>query len=361
MDCARQLRGKARFAIISVAVIAVLTLFPRRAIARGLPVTLILLAAIAHAGAAEHVKIGVVRSLGGAPVFVAKEKGFFAAEDLDAEIVFFDAAQPIAVAATSGDIDFGTTGMTAAFFSLAGQGALKLIGAGTWEHPGFQSIGFLVSSQAYAAGLKSFKDLGGRSVAITQLGTPLHYNLGRVIEKYGVDLKTVRVLALQSNPNVASALSGGQADAAVQTAANAYPLVQRGDARMLGWVGDELPPGQSEGTFTSTKIANERPETVKHFLNAMRKAERTWDEAFANAQGKREDQATAPEMIALAAKVLGQPIEIIKLGIAYYDPQSRVSPTDVRRVVDWYKSQNMLKGDIDVDALIDKRYANLAP
>lgn len=311
--------------------------------------------------AAEHIKIGVVRSLGGAPVFIAKEKGFFEAEGLDAELLLFDAAQPIAVAATSGDIDFGTTGMTAALFTLAAQGALKLIGAGTWEHPGFQSIGFLVSNQAYAAGVKSFKDLGGRSVAITQLGTPLHYNLARVLEKYGVDLKTVRVLALQSNPNVGSALTGGQADAAVQTAANAYPLVQRGDARMLGWVGDELPPGQSEGTFTSTKVANERPETVKRFLNALRKGERTWDEAFTDANGKRQDQATAPEMIAIAGKAIGQPPEIVKLGIAFYDPQSKISVSDVRRIVEWYKSQGMLKGEIDVNALIDRRYAIVAP
>jgi NitT/TauT family transport system substrate-binding protein len=323
-------------------------------------VAMLFLAPIERPAAAEHIKIGVVRSLGGAPVFIAKEKGFFDAEGLDAELVLFDAAQPIAVAATSGDIDFGTTGMTAAFFTLASQGVLKLIGAGTWEHPGFQSIGFLVSNQAYAAGLKSFKDIGGRSAAITQLGTPLHYNLGRVVEKYGVDLKTVRVLALQSNSNVASALTGGQADVAVQTAANAYPLVQRGDARMLGWVGDELPPGQSEGTFTATKLANERPETVKHFLTAIRKGERTWDEAFTDASGKRQDQATAPEMIAIAAKVLGQPPEIVKLGIAYYDPQSRISLSDVRRIVDWYKAQNMLKGDINVDALVDTRYAILA-
>lgn len=313
------------------------------------------------ARAAEHIKIGVVRSLGGAPIFVAKEKGFFAAEGLDAEVVLFDSAQPIAVAATSGDIDFGTTGLTAAFFTLASQGALKIIGAGTWEYPGFQSIGFIVAKNAYDAGVHSFKDLAGRSVAITQLGTPLHYNLARVLEKYQIDLKSVRVLALQSNPNVASALAGGQADAAVQTAANAFPLVQRGDARMLGWVGDELPSGMSEGTFTSTKIANERPEAVKHFLNALRRAESAWDDAFADAKGHRADQAAAPEFVAIAAKALGQPPEIIKLGIAYYDRQSRVSASDIRRVIDWYRSQNMLKTDIDIDALIDPRYALRAP
>lgn len=311
--------------------------------------------------AAEHVKIGVVRSLGGAPVFVAKEKGFFAAEGLDAEIVLFDSAQPISVAATSGDVDFGITGMTAAFFTLASQGALKLIGAGTWEHPGFQSIGFIVSKQAFAAGVASFKDLGGRSVAITQLGTPLHYDLGRVVAKYGIDLKTVRVLAMQSNPNVASALTGGQADAAVQTAANAYALVQRGDARMLGWVGDELPAGQSEGTFTATKMANERPEAVKHFLAALRHGERAWDDAFTDASGKRADQAAAPEMIAIAAKALNQQPEIIKLGIAYYDPEARIALSDVREMIDWYKAQGMLKAEVDLNTLVDKRYAIMAP
>lgn len=315
----------------------------------------------APALAADLIKIGVVRSLGGAPVFVAEEKGLFAAAGLDAKIVLFDSAQPIAVAATSGDIDFGITGMTAAFFTLASQGALKIIGAGTWEHPGFQSIGFLVSMQAFNAGVRSLRDLGGHSVAITQLGTPLHYSLARVLDKYGIDLKTVRVLALQSNPNVASALSGGQADAAVQTAANAFPLVQRGDAKMLGWVGDELPPGQSEGTFTSTKVANERPGAVKHFLVALRQAETLWDEAFADAAGKRQDQASAPEMVAIAAKALSQPPDTVKLGIAYYDPQARVSLADIQRVIDWYRSQNMLKGALNAADVVDRRYAIAVP
>ncbi len=311
--------------------------------------------------AAEHIKIGVVRSLGGAPILVAHDRGFFKAEGLDDEIIFFDSAQPIAVAATSGDIDFGTTGMTAAFFTLANQGALKMIGAGTWEHAGFQSIGFIISKQADAGGVRSFKDLKGRSVAITQTGTPLHYNLARVLEKYGVDLKDVRVLALQSNPNVASALSGGQADGAVQTAANAYALVNKGDAKILGWVGDELPGGQSEATFTPTKVANERPDTVKHFLAALRHADKVWDDAFVGPDGKRGDQAGAADLIALAAAALQQPIEVVKPGIAYYDPQARASLSDTQRVIDWYEAQGMIKGHIDAASLIDTRYAIVAP
>ncbi|HEY1505312.1 MAG TPA: ABC transporter substrate-binding protein, partial [Stellaceae bacterium] len=191
--------------------------------------------------AADHIRIGVVHSLGPAPVFVAAGKDYFAEQGLDAELVFFESAQPIAIAAASGDVDFGCTGMTAAFLTLTAQGALKIVGAGTWEHAGFQSIGFLISNQAYDAGLKGFKDFGGHSVAITQRGSPLDHDLGRVLEKYDVPLPSIRILPLQSNQNVASALIGGQADAAVQTAANAYALVNKGQAHLLGWVSDELP------------------------------------------------------------------------------------------------------------------------
>jgi NitT/TauT family transport system substrate-binding protein len=274
-----------------------------RAISHGVAVAMMaMMLGLGASGATamDHIKIGVVSSLGSAPFYVALAKGFFTAEGLDAELVPFESAQPVAVAVTSGDIDFGSTGMTIALFTLANQGALRIIGAGTWERPGFQGLGFIASNQAYAAGVKSFADLGGHSVAITQIGTALHYSLGIVLAKHGVDLKNVRVLALQSNPNVASAIIGGQADAAVLSAANIYALLNKDNAKLLGWLNDEFPHGQGDGTFTSAKDANERPDTVKHFLAAFRRAERSWDAAFLDAAGRRADQPSAPEMIAIA-------------------------------------------------------------
>ncbi len=315
----------------------------------------------AAATANDHVKIGIVSSLGSAPIFVAVEKGYFKDEGLEVEFVPFQSAQPVAVAAASGDIDFGSTGLTMAFFTLANQGALKLIGAGTWEHAGFYGLGFIASNQAFAAGVKSFEDLGGHSVAITQVGTALHYNLGIVLAKHGVDLKTVRVLPLQSNPNIASAIMGGQADAAVLSAANVLALVDKGNAHLLGWLADEFSYGQGDGTFTSTKVANERPDAVRHFLAAFRKGERSWDEAFLDADGKRANQATAPEMIAIAAHYLSQPLAVIELGVPYFDPLARVSVPDIQRALDWYEAQGMLKTHIDAENFIDRRYAIEAP
>jgi NitT/TauT family transport system substrate-binding protein len=313
------------------------------------------------ATAAEHIKIGVVRSNGGIPAIIAKEKGYFAAHGVEAELVFFESAQPISVAVASGDCEFGSTGITAAFYNLAAQGALKIIAAGTWDKRGFQSVGMIVSNQAYAAGLHSFKDLGGHSVAITQRGSPLELFVVETAQVFNIDPTTIKFLALQSNGVVASAIAGNQADAAVQTAAPAYAIVERGEAKPLGWFSDVLSGRQGEAVFTSTKVANERPEAVRGFLAGLRQAMVYWDTAFVDAAGNRQNGPTAPEAIAIIAKELNQRESVIRAGIAYYDPQARISMKDMAASLAWYKSQNMVKPNVELAPMVDRRYAIEAP
>src|ERR1700704_4180992 len=79
-------------------------------------------AATAQADEPMKARIGVLRLSSSAPVFIAQDKGYFREAGLDVELKFFDAAQPIAVATTSGDVDFGITAFTAGLYNLAGKG-----------------------------------------------------------------------------------------------------------------------------------------------------------------------------------------------------------------------------------------------
>jgi NitT/TauT family transport system substrate-binding protein len=74
----------------------------------------------ARADEALKAKVGVLRLSSSAPVFIAQDKGYFRDAGLDVELKFFDAAQPVAVATTSGDLDFGITAFTAGLYNLAG-------------------------------------------------------------------------------------------------------------------------------------------------------------------------------------------------------------------------------------------------
>lgn len=331
---------------------------------RGLCACVLALAAcVAAAGpvAAETIKIGVTKLASCAAIAIARDKGYFAAEGLTPELIYFDAQQPIAVALASGDLDFGNAAETAALYSLAGQGTLRIIGGGVSEAPSFHYLALLASNHAYAAGLTSAKDLPGHSFALTQVGTGLQYSLGLIAEKYGFNVKRVPLLPLQSNANIASALAGGRADAAIFSSTGALPLVKRGDAQLLFWVGDETGRVQANLLLTSRHMADERHDTVERFLRALRKGSHDYHDAFTDKDEKRQDGPTAPEILEIIAKYLNQPADLVKLGLPYLDPEARLDAKDVQHQIDWYRSQGLLKGEANADALIDKRYAVALP
>src|SRR5260370_7214934 len=82
---------------------------------------------LARADDVLKAKVGVLRLSSSAPVFIAQDKGYFRDAGLDIELKFFEAAQPIAVATTSGDVDFGITAFTAGLSNLAATAPFKLI------------------------------------------------------------------------------------------------------------------------------------------------------------------------------------------------------------------------------------------
>jgi NitT/TauT family transport system substrate-binding protein len=319
-------------------------------------VVLISFFALAVGAQAETIKIGLLKTVGTTPIFIAEEKGYFAAEGLDVENVVFDSAEPIAVAVVSGAIDIGATGLTAGFYTLAGQGALKMLASDSFERPGFQGQAVLVSNRAWAAGLKSFTDLPGHSVAISQIGGAPHYSLGLLADKFGIDLKSLRVLPLQSNVNRIAAVTGGTADTAIIPVTYAMPSIQHGDAKLLGWVGDNT-PWQVAAVFVSTKSTNERGAMLKRFLRAWQHGVDDYRAAFIGPDQKLRFGATAPAILAVIAKYTGQPEADIRLGISYLDAQSRIDMKDVQHQIDWYRAQGMLKGDVDANGVVDRRYA----
>ena len=212
----------------------------------------------AQADDALKAQVGVLRLSSSAPVFIAQDKGYFRDAGLDVELKFFDAAQPIAVATTSGDIDFGITAFTAGLYNLAGKGTLKVIGGMSREKAGYPLIGYFASNNAYAAGLKTPKDLAGKRIAVTQVGSSFHYSLGLLADKYGFKLADVKVLPLQSLSNVAAALKGETVDAALLPASTARKLMDDGGTKLLGWVGDET-PWQLGAVFASPKTLANKP------------------------------------------------------------------------------------------------------
>jgi NitT/TauT family transport system substrate-binding protein len=310
--------------------------------------------AAAPAGA-ETVKISFTRSLANAPFLIANERGYFAAEGLTPEFIYADSAGPVTTAVVTGDADFGATGLSGGFLNLAGQGKMRIIAGYIWEHPGFHGSALIVSNHAWDEGFRSFKDMPHHSVAVTQVGTGIHYSVALLAEKFGFDMKDVRILPLQSFANSAAAVAGGSADAGVVSSSYFQAALDHGDLHLIGYVGDQVRT-QSGAIFTATRTADERHDFVERVLRVFRRGAKDYAAAFIGPDGRRKDGPEAPALVALLAKAAQQTPQQVSQTLNYIDPEGRLDVASILHQVAWYKSQGMVKPEVDGAKIIDKRY-----
>lgn len=313
------------------------------------------------AHAADHVKIGISRISGYPGVPVAIARGYFVQQGIDAEMVIFDSAQPIALGVASGDLDFGVSGMSAGFYSLAAQGQLRFLASSSRDMPGFFSLVAVAGKKAWDAGLRSPKDLPGHDIAVTQVGTALHYSIGMMAQKYGFAMSAVTVRPLQSNPNVISALLGGTVAAAVLPVSPVLPAITRGDVKVLAWMGDVVRSSSGAALFTSTKTANEHGALVRRFLIAYRQGMKDFHDAFADATDHRRDGPLAAIIVPIMADFTHVTPAEFERTVPFADPQGRLDPVDIDQQIAWYKSQGLLKANVSAKDIVDTRYAILMP
>ncbi|MBV8700337.1 MAG: ABC transporter substrate-binding protein [Bradyrhizobium sp.] len=319
---------------------------------------LLMLVAAAPARAEQSLKatIGVLRLSSSAPVFIAQDKGYFRDEGLAIELKFFDAAQPVAVATTAGDVDFGITAFTAGLYNLAGKGTLKVIAGMSRDKPGYPLIGYFASNKAYAAGLKTPKDLAGKRIAVTQVGSSFHYALGLLADKYGFRLSEVKVVPLQSLSNAAAALKGETVDAALLPISTARPLVESDGAKLLGWVGDET-PWQVGAVFASPKTLADKALVTK-LLAALTRADREYhDVVLATVKdGKAELNDRTRPLLEIIAKYTNLPVEQVVGNCAYVDPDGKLDVKNVDGQIKWLQEQGFVDKGLDADAIIADVY-----
>jgi NitT/TauT family transport system substrate-binding protein len=316
--------------------------------------------AASPAQAQEKVAVGVLRFVSSGALFVAVERGHFKQEGLDVDLKFFDAAQPIAIAVVTGDVDFGLTAFTAGLFNLAGKGGLKVIAAQAKEERGYQGNAILASNAAWDNGLRKVEDLKGRSLGITQVGSSFHYQVGQIARLKGFDLKSVDLKPLQSLANMMAALKGNQVDAIIIAPHLARQLLAAGEAKLLGWYSD-FDEYQFGALFTSPKLIAGKRATAERFVRAYQKGAGEFAAALLKRDdsGNRKFDAASHEVAGLIAKHVypGQPAEravsLVEASTFFVDSQARLNVGDIHDQIAWYKSQGMVDAAVDPKALMD--------
>ncbi|MCC6888738.1 MAG: ABC transporter substrate-binding protein [Hyphomicrobiales bacterium] len=309
---------------------------------------------IASAACAERIKLSATRTTGSAAIYIALEKGLFAREGLDVDLIFFDAAQPVAVAVASGDADLGITGLSAAVYNMGAKQALRIVAGASRDQAGFSNSSFVASNEAYANGLRSPKDIAGKTFGLTQVGSPYHYVVVRLAQKYQFPLSSLKLIPLQSFSNIISAAGGGRVDAGLVQSNVGLPADQRGVVKFIGWAGEET-PWQTAAVLTSGATAQKRRSTLERFMRAYIQGAMAYDEVF-----QRKDKNVSPaekaQFLDILAKYTRLTHEQILLGLNYIDPLGRLDLEDVRNQIATWKSLGMTDARVEADTMIDTSF-----
>jgi len=305
----------------------------------------------------QEIKVGVLKVGATGPVYVALDRGYFTAEGLQADLVYFGAGSAVAEAIVAGSVDIGVTGLTAGLYNMAAGSQVRVISGLHREAPSFHELGYFASPHAWATGWRTFKDFPGHSIAITTIGSTTHYALGLLAEHEGFPLSSVRPLPMQSIPNSASAVVGNKADFALLPSTFLEQLKTQ-DVHLVGWVGDAT-PWQIGAVFTATKTADTQHDMLGHFLAALQKGVHDYYGAFTTPDGTREDGPTAPAILAIISNHLDQPAERLDHEVPYVDPKMRIDLADIDHQIAWYRAQGMIKAPLTAKQVVDLRYAPL--
>jgi NitT/TauT family transport system substrate-binding protein len=309
---------------------------------------------------AEKVRLGSLRFVSSGAVFIAVERGYFKDEGLSLQLTFFDAAQPIAVATASGDLDLGVTAFTGGFFNLAGKGALKIIAAQAKEARGYEGNVVLVSNAAWDKGFRDVSQFAGHSIGITQIGSSFHYQIGQIAAAKGIDLKSITIRPLQSLLAMAAALKTGQVDSVIIAPHIAHAMTDNGDAKFIARYSD-IDEYQFGGLFTTPRTIAARRPMLEKFVRAYQKGAHDYSAALLrrDGDGKRVFDATSEEVASMIAKYVypGDPVEKaapqVKASAFYVDGEARLDIADIVKQIAWYKAQGLVEAGVDERGALD--------
>ena len=285
-------------------------------------------------------RIGLVRLPSNAPLYIGLERGFFRNEGLDIQLNFFDAASAVPVVVVSGDVDIGLGGLTAAFYNLAAKGGLKIISSTVREKAG------------YNEGFQSWKDLAGKRVAITTVGSSYHLKFVTLAKKNGVDIAKVTFVPLQSLQNQAAAFAGNQVDAASLPALVAENFVKSGQGRLMGWAGDET-PSQNGVVVASPATIEKRRVLIEKFLRAYNQSVALYYDSFLGRADERSASLAQQQMLEAIARYVQSTPENLKSAMPYYDRQPEVDVADMSRQLAIWQELGMAPKSADIKTMVD--------
>lgn len=284
----------------------------------------------------DHVTLNLNPSMTYAPLMIAKDEGFFAAEGIDAELVSLDSNSALA-ALTAGKLDVLSAGVRSGIFNMILKGVpIQIVADRSHSTPGPCAFDAFVAPTDMAKRIAAAGgSLRGERVAVVRGGTA-EYLTEKLLERAHTSAADVVLVQMPQGSLVAG---GGKIDA-VRFIGEPHlsALVADGSTRIIATI-EELAPGV-EGTVLvyGKRLLRDDADLGRRVMRAYLRGVRRYNE------GKTERN------VAIIARYTKLPADVVRRSCwVSVANDGRVDPRAVQPFLDWALAKHYLDAPVPAD------------
>lgn len=266
-----------------------------------------------------------------APLYVAMERGYFARQGIEVELIPTPGGAASFVVLASGRAEVVIGGLGAALFNAAARGLdFKVVGPAHMERPPVATP-LVVSKRAFDAGqVRSVADLRGKKVSVNVLGSATEFWMQAALHKGGLTMDDVELVAVNF-PEVPAALVNGAIAAGLLGEPLATLAEQRGQIVRLS---DDFINGvQVTAVYYSGEFMRTRPDLAVGFMVAWLRASR---DLYGNGYRREVN-------VKIIEKYTGVPADLVRrAALPVHEPNGRMNFNDFKRLQEFFKKRGSL-------------------
>jgi NitT/TauT family transport system substrate-binding protein len=221
-------------------------------------------------GGTTKVKVGAIPIVDVAPLHLGKEKGFFAEQGIEVEVVNTTGGAAAVPGVVSGEFDFAFGNVVSLIVARSQKLPLKAIAEGN-SSTGQQGKDFGGIVVPKDSPIRTAAELAGKTVAVNNLKNVGDTTVRASIRKAGGDPSTVKFVEL-AFPDMPAAVASKRVDAA-WVVEPFFTVTQNQGARVIASNFVDTAPNMTVATyFTTEKMIKQKADLVKRFTAAIEKS-----------------------------------------------------------------------------------------
>jgi len=305
---------------------------------------------------AATVKVGVVRTLTEAGIYVGLERGYFAEQGITLDLENFDTAAKAVPAVSTDQVDISSGVLSAGLFNAIDRGVdIKITGPVSRQEADLSSNVILVRKDLVDSGaVRTYADLKGRPFAAPTRGSTIEYALDLAMKRDGLTADDLDWVDL-GFPDQLPAFANHAIDAGYNT--EPTPTIAANQGLAVKWrrVGDWAPGLQFTVLMYAPQFAQERNAVARCWMVAYLKGLRDYMDAVK----KGIDKPALFEILARNTTLKDMSL-YDQVGWANLDPNGRMNLESLDDQARWYFDKGLIRTLPDLKRIVDLQYVDYA-